>query len=178
MVGALCIAVSMLVLGAALNLARPYYLDALPTAIPQDAGGDIFDTITSTIRTNLRAVLVLFLIIAAAAWATGASAPAVAMRSGLSRGAAALREGGARHGIDAGPVGRFVGRFRTPLRLAVIGLCALVYVVKDHPTAGFTIVLTIVLVVLIGIIELLAAPVADDDVRPGPLPPSAPPSTA
>ncbi|WP_426565554.1 hypothetical protein ACPPVT_03620 [Angustibacter sp. McL0619] len=177
MIGALAIAVSMLVLGAGLNLSRPYYLDALPDAIPQKAGGDIFDTITATIRTNLRAVLVLFLVIAAAAWATGASTPAVTMRQGLSRATTALREGGARHGIDAGPVGTFVGRYRTPLRLAVIGVCALVYVVKDHPTAGFTIVLAIVLLVLIGIIELLAAPVADDDVS-GSMPPSAPPSTA
>jgi hypothetical protein len=172
LVAALCVAASMLLLGAALNLARPAYLDALPSSIPQDAGADVYDTVTATIRTNLRAVLVLFLVIAGAAWVTGASAPATAMRGALSRGATALREGGARHGVDAGPVGRFAGRYKTPLRIAVVGLCALVYVVKDHPTAGFTITLTVVLVVLLGLLELVAAPVRDDELAAPPPPPA------
>ena len=70
--GSLVIAGSMLLLGLALNAFRVVYLDAIPTdQLPADAAGVIYDQLVHFIRLNLRAVLVLFLAIAAVAWVSG-----------------------------------------------------------------------------------------------------------
>jgi hypothetical protein len=168
MIGSLCIAGSMLLLGAGLNLARPYYMGALPDAVSAEAGAAVFDTVTQTIRVMLRSLLAIALVVAVFAWGSGSSTAAVTMRGGLARAAQAVREGGARHGITAGPVGTFVGRYRTPLRILVLALGALVYVAADRPSAGFIITLALVVVVLIGLIELLAAPTPPEPIPPDP----------
>src|SRR4051794_9649148 len=78
--GALAVAASMVLLGAALNGFRILYLDSIPPTMSQDAAAAVYDTLVGFIRLNLRAVLVLFLAVAAIAWATGPWAPAVAVR--------------------------------------------------------------------------------------------------
>ena len=54
------IVLAMLLLGAALALARPLYLDAVPSgALPSDAAAAVFDQIVAFLRTALRTVLVV-----------------------------------------------------------------------------------------------------------------------
>ena len=83
-IGALVVAFSMLLLGALLNVFRQVYLGAVPAQLPQDAAASIYDTLVGFIRLNLRAVLVLFLAIAAIGWVTG-PAPAPSAVRPLSR---------------------------------------------------------------------------------------------
>ena len=92
---AVAVAASMLVLGAALNIFRPVYLNAIdPRVLPTDAAAAIYDQLVGFIRLNLRAVLVVALAVAAGAWVTG---PVRGGDAGaLSRGVGWLR-GGAEH---------------------------------------------------------------------------------
>ena len=91
----------MVLLGAGLNGFRIVYLDAIPTdQLPTDAAAVIYDTLVRFIRTNLRAVLVLFLVLAAVAWVSGPDPAPAALRSGTRRGLDAVRHGRDRAGLS------------------------------------------------------------------------------
>jgi hypothetical protein len=72
-------AASMLVLGAGLVIARALYLGSVPASVlPADAAAAAFDILVRFIRTALRTLLVVGLVVAAGAFFTGPSAAAVA----------------------------------------------------------------------------------------------------
>ena len=155
--GALVIAGSMLALGLALNAFRVFYLDAVPTdQLPADAAGAIYDQLVNFIRLNLRAVLVLFLAIAAVAWVSGSDPAPVAVRRGATRAFDAVRHGSDRAGLGTGRVGEFLGRYRGPIRALVAGVVVLVYVLTDHPTGGSTLTLLAVAALVLIVVEVLA----------------------
>ena len=87
-------AASMLVLGAALLIARGIYLNSVPASAPADAAAAAFDILVRFIKTALRTLLVAGLIVAAGAFFTGPSAAAVRTRHALSSGLGRLRRGG------------------------------------------------------------------------------------
>jgi len=156
-VGSLVIAGSMLLLGLALNAFRVVYLDAVPSdRLPADAAAAIYDQLVWFIRLNLRAVLVLFLAIAAVAWVSGPEPAPVALRAGVTRGLDLVRHGSDRAGLDTGPVGEFLGRYRVPIRGLVAGVVVLAYVLADHPTGGWTLGLLLSAGLLLLVVELLA----------------------
>jgi hypothetical protein len=71
-------AASMLVLGAALLIFRGIYLNSVPNSVfPSDAAAAAYDTLVRFIKTALRALLVLGLVVAIAAFFTGPSVTAV-----------------------------------------------------------------------------------------------------
>ena len=77
-------AASMLVLGAGLTIFRSMYLNSVPGAVPADAAAALFDTLVRFIRTALRTLLLVGLVIAAGAFFTGPSVTAVRTRSAPS----------------------------------------------------------------------------------------------
>lgn len=158
-VGALVVAFSMILLGAALNAARVAYLDAVPTdVLPADAAAAVYDTLVNFIRLNLRALLVLFLAIAAIAWVSGPAPAPSAVRRGTTRALDVVRHGSDKAGLRTGPVGTTAYAYRTQLRVAVLGLALLVYVMAAHPTGAFTLTLLVVAGLVLLLIELLARP--------------------
>jgi hypothetical protein len=183
LVAALAVAAGMLLLGAALNIFRSVYLNAIPPdQLSTNAAASIYDQVVSFIRFNLRAVLVVALAVATGAWLSGPSASAVATRSGIRRATAAVRGGGERVGLRTGPVGAFVYRYRTLLRSVVIAVAALVYVQAAHPTGSWTLGVLAYTVVALAVVELRAAPPAERHTDaaselPGP-PTASPPSPA
>lgn len=169
---ALVVAGSMLALGLALNAFRVVYLDAVPTdRLPADAAGAIYDQLVSFIRLNLRAVLVLFLAVAAAAWVSGPGPAPVAVRRGTTRGLDVVRHGSDRAGLDTGPLGAFLGSYRTAIRGTVAGVVVLAYVMADHPTGAWTLTLLVAAAVVLLVTELLAR----DPIPPVPGEEAAPP---
>jgi hypothetical protein len=157
MVGALAIAASMLVLGAILNVFRVFYLDAIPTdQLPADAAAAVYDRLVWFIRLNIRAVLVLFLAIAAVAWATGPEPAPTAVRRGATRALDTVRHGSDRAGLDTGSFGLWLGSYRRAIRAVVAGLVVLVYVMAAHPTGGFTLTLLVIAGVVLLVVEVLA----------------------
>jgi hypothetical protein len=159
----LAVAASMILLGGTLNVFRQVYLDAVPAdQLPHDAAASIYDTLVHFIRLNLRAVLVVFLAIAAGAWLTGPGAAAVGVRRGLAGVMSFIRGGGERVGVSTGPVGVFAHTYRTALRAVVIGIALVVYVQAAHPTGGWTLKVLGITVALLLLLELVARPPKDE----------------
>ncbi|KQW47557.1 hypothetical protein ASC77_14000 [Nocardioides sp. Root1257] len=157
--GALALALSMLLLGAGLNASREIYLNAVPTdQLPTDAAGAIYDQLVSFIRLNLRAVMVVALAVAFVAWVTGPVGAPVALRRGTARAIGAVRSGGDRVGIDTGRFGIALHAYKTPIRIGVLGVALLLYVMRDHPTGGFALVLLLVAALILLLVELLSRP--------------------
>ena len=119
--GGLAVAFSMVALGFSLNVFREVYLARVPAdRLPTDAAASLFDAVVYFIRLGLRAVLVLFLAVAAMAWVTGPGAAPTAVRRGATRGAGVLRHGGESIGLDTGRFGAAVYAYRTQVRFGVL----------------------------------------------------------
>jgi hypothetical protein len=154
---------SMLVLAAALLIARAIYLNSVPqTTLPADAAAALYDTLVRFIRDGLRVLLVIGLVVAAGAFLAGPSTAAVRTRRGVKSGITWVRDRGERAGLRTGPVGIWVGAHKTLLRAAAVGLAVLIFVFWGQPSLAVVIWLVILLLVVLGLIELLAAPKVDD----------------
>lgn len=155
------LAVSMLVLGAGIAVARAIYLTKVPNStLPADAAAVIFDTVVRFIKQGLRVIAVLGLVVAIGAFFTGPSATAVRTRSALMSAFGWLRGTGERAGLTTGPVGRWVYRYRKALWIAGIAVAALIFVFWTNPTGLVVLVIALVLLAYIGLVELIGRPPA------------------
>ncbi|MGN6245996.1 MAG: hypothetical protein ACTHQ3_20290 [Motilibacteraceae bacterium] len=161
MLGALGVLASMLLLGVALALARPLYLDRVnPDVLPREAAGDVFDTLVRYLRNGLRATGVAALVVALGAFLTGPSTTARTVRSWFVRIFGSMRTGAEAKGISTGPFGVWVYRHRTVVRAAVAALGAVVVVLWSHPTVAVVLWTALLVVVGLGVVELVARPSA------------------
>jgi len=159
MLGALGVAGSMLLLGVGLAVARPLYLDAVPAnALPQDAAGDVFDTLVRFLRTGLRTTAVLALVVALGAFLTGPSTTAVRTRSASSRVLGSLRGGAESRGLLTGPAGAWVFTHKRALRIGVVIAGALTLTFWSQPTVAVVVWTAVVVLILLGLVELLGRP--------------------
>lgn len=154
-------AASMVVLGAGLQIGRSIYLNSVPQSVlPSDAAAAAYDTLIRFIRDGLRAMLVVGLIVAIAAYFTGPSPTAVKTRRTIVSWFNWIRDLGARKGVSAGPAGAWTYVHRKGLRVGAVALVAIIFVFWGQPTPALGIVLGIVLLVLLGLIELIGSPPA------------------
>jgi hypothetical protein len=109
----------------------------------------------------LRAVLVVALVVAIVAWFMAPTGAGAAARRGVTSGISKMRSGRARAGLGTGEFGEALARYRNPIRVGVIGLAALIYLLRDHPTAAFAITIVIITVIILVLAEVLAAPSPD-----------------
>ena len=121
-------AVSMLVLGAGLAIARVIYLNSVPASVPGAAAAAAFDILVRFIRTALRTLLVVGLLVAIGAFFTGPSGAAVRTRSAFSSGLGWIRRGGESAGLRTGPVGTWTYSHRQALRIGAVALASLIFV--------------------------------------------------
>lgn len=158
LVGAgLGVAAGMLVLGVVLAVVRPLYLDAVPDdALPPDAAAAVFDTLVRFLRQALRAVLVCFLVIAAAAFLTGGSPTALRTRAGLTKGIGRLRGSADSAGLRTGGTGVWVYEHKRALRIGAVVLGAAALTFWGHPTVGVVLGLTVAVLVAVALVEFLA----------------------
>ena len=154
-------AASMLVLGAALLIARSLYLGSVPASAPADAAAAAFDILVRFIKTALRTLLVVGLVVAAGAFFTGPSGPAVRTRHALSSGLGRLRHGG-----ESGPASRWTYAHRHALRIGAVALAALIFVFWGQPTAVVVVAIAVLLLVVLGLIEVIGRPAT----QPSPAP--------
>lgn len=161
---ALVVAGSMLVLGLALNGFRVFYLNAISAeGLSVDAAAVFYDTVVRFIRFNLRALLVISLVVAAVAWVSGSSSSAVGVRNGASRALETVRTRSDSAGLRTGPVGTFLGRYRTVIRGLIAGVVILAYALADHPTGAWTLTLVLVAGAVLLVVEVLARPPASSE---------------
>ncbi len=138
------VAISMVLLGAGLALGRHIYLTRLPVSVSSAAAAAVFDTTVRFLRTSLRSVLVIGLIVAAGTFLAGPSSAAVSTRAAFRRFFGRTR---------GNP---WVYRNRVPLRIAVVGIAVLAYVFWNYPTGKVALLLAVLVVVAFAAIELLA----------------------
>jgi hypothetical protein len=160
LVGAgLGVAAGMVVLALALVIFRSAYLNAVPAEVlPHDAAAVLYDTIVRFLRLGLRAVLVLGLVLATAAFFTGQSVTAVRARQGLAHWIGRLSGGAEQGGLRTGPVGIWVGEHKRALRIGSVAVAGLALVFWGQPTGKVIILLAVLLLVVLAIIEFLGRP--------------------
>jgi hypothetical protein len=175
------IAVAMILLGAALAVARTWYVNETPAdVLTPAAAGDVFDTLVRFLRTGLRAVGVLGLVLAFAAFISGPSPAAVGTRHGFTHGIGSLRSGAEAAGWQTGRVGSWTYAHRRALRLLAAGLGGVVLMFWSQPTAWVVVGVALVVVLALAVIEFLGRPPATPPATPAATtttPPTSPPSS-
>jgi hypothetical protein len=152
--------VTALLLLAALGLARTAYLDAIDQQVlPRQAAADIFDALIALLRTGLRVVAVVAILVALLALVLGRTGPIAAR----ARGLATDRRVG------------WVAEHRTLLQGAVVAVGAIVLFSWDPPTAGVVLVDAVLVIAAVALIGAIAA--ASRARAPAAAPPAAPASS-
>ena len=149
----LALAVSMVLLAAVLGIGRSLYLDAAESAIPREPAQAAFDILLAYLRDGMRILLAIGVVVAAGAWIVGPARIATSLR-GLARGAGTRAQAA---GAGTGAPGRVLATYLRPAQGAVVAIAALVLVTQDAPTAGGVVRLGIIALVLVGLLEALAA---------------------
>ena len=144
-----------LFLGAGLAIGRSSYLNAATDggADPQTAA-IVFDTLVRFLRNGIRVFFVVGIVIAIGAVITGSSNWAVRTRSTIG---GVITSGGERTGWDSGPLGAFFARYRVGLMAFAVVLMAAWLFLLDQPTPAAVLWLTIGLLVLLAVIQFVAA---------------------
>jgi hypothetical protein len=175
------VAGSMVLLGVLLAVLRSGYLSAIPSdVLSRDAAAAVFDGLVAYLRTALRSVLLLGLVIAAAAYLTGPATLPRKTRAVIRRGAAAIRGwGGGNQGLAGATVGHAIRAARRPLQVLAIVVAGLTLVFWDRPTPGVLLGVVLVLLAFLGVVEVLSAsePAAEPPAT-GSGPDSSPPEEA
>jgi len=153
----MAVAASMLLLGAALNLIRPIYLDALPASSSEAAAGAVYDQLVSFIRFALRGLGIVALAVAIGAWLSSRSGPGAATRRGIVRTIDAMRSGTSKAGLNTGGFGVALATYRAPIRVVVLVIAAVLYISVDHPTTATALTVVITIAVVLVLLELLAS---------------------
>ncbi|HEY3686779.1 MAG TPA: hypothetical protein VGL93_27340 [Streptosporangiaceae bacterium] len=155
------VAASMLVLGAGITIARGMYLDAIAAHhLDATAATVMFDTLVRFVRTGIRMLFVLGLVVAAGAYLAGPSRAAVTVRGWCANAIGALRRTGEAHGVSTGPVGTWIHANRRVLQVAAVAVAALVFLFWDHPTGKAVLLIAVILLAVLAVIELLGRPPA------------------
>ena len=157
--GAVGVIIAMVALGAALTAVRVLYVETTPAGIlTAESAGNVFDSLVRFLRTGLRAVATLGILVAAAAFLTGRSAAAVRTRSAFTSGIGSARSGAESAGWNTGRLGGWVYGHKTALRITSFVAGGLALMFWSQPTAW--VVLTVALLVLVAlvIIEFLGRP--------------------
>jgi hypothetical protein len=159
--GALGVAGAMIALGVALALARLWYVGATPANIlTEDAAGNVFDTLVRFLRTGVRSLGVLALVVALAALLSGPSTGAVRTRKALTGGIGSLRGGAEAAGWNTGRFGTWTYAHKTGIRVSVFIAGGLVLMFWTRPSAWVVVGTAVVVVLALALVEFLATPTA------------------
>ncbi len=171
--GAVGVALAMVALGAALTAVRVLYVETTPAGIlSAESAGNVFDDLVRFLRTGLRTVGILGLLVALAAFLTGRSAAAVRTRSAFTSGIGSARSGAESAGWNTGRLGGWVHVHKGALRIVAFTAGGLALMFWSRPTP--LVVVTVALLVLLAlvVIEFLGRPpTPTDQVDDSPVPP-------
>jgi len=147
------IAIAAAVTALALAIGRSFYLDAADDAVSRDVALDAFQTLTRFLRSGIRFLFFLGLVIALGAWLAGPANLAIRIRALFTGGARSLAEstGGAPGGFS-----RWVSAHVMALRVAGIVAVVLVLVMLDQPRPRSLLFLGLLLVLYLLVVEFLA----------------------
>jgi hypothetical protein len=139
---------AMLLLIAALAVARSAYLDALGGgALPRDAAADIFDTLAVFLRDGVRIVVIVAVVLALVSFLAGMPLGRLAS-AGWSRVATSSRR-------------RWIARHSNPLMLIAGGLGGIALLVRDAPGIGYLITVVLLVGLAVGSIAAIGSQAGD-----------------
>ncbi len=151
------VAIAMALLAIAISIGRSVYLDAIPADVLSSSAAEVLiDTILVPLRTTLRAVAVLAVIIALVGHLTGSSRSAVAIRAAFGKGLNAAR--GNASGRVPHPVEVYAAKVRLPLRIGIVAVAIIVLVFWNYPSGLVVMVTVIISVLALLVVELVAQP--------------------
>ncbi|MEU9289065.1 hypothetical protein AB0D57_31450 [Streptomyces sp. NPDC048275] len=153
---ALGVAFATGLLGIGLTVFRTVYLDALPADVSQPAAASVYDTLTRFLRTTVRTVVALGVVIAIAAWVTGPGRHATAVRQLWTAGIGAVRSTADHLGLRTGPVGPFVRRHRRWIAWILVAAAILTYALWSYPTGWVVVGLALALLFALAVVDFLA----------------------
>jgi hypothetical protein len=149
-------AVAVAAIGAGLAIGRSIYLDAVTSpSLPRDTAAAVFDTLVRFLRYGVRLVIAVALVVALAAWLTGPTRAATAIRSTAKRIVGGAGEYAGAHGVTFGAFGAWVARYRVGLRVAAVLLALVTLLLWSQPRGGAVLLLAILLLVVLGLIEFV-----------------------
>ncbi len=149
------IALAMVLLAAAMAITRTWYLDnGAPRTMSPEAAVGVVRTLLVPLRTAMRAVLVLALVVALAGFLTGPSGAARGVRSlaGRVRAAARGRVEGER---EPSPVEAWVGAHKAPLRIGIVAVAVLVFAFWTYPSGAAVAAMVLAVLAGLALVELL-----------------------
>ena len=159
--GSLGLAGAMILLGVALALGRMWYVGTTPANIlTETAAGNVFDTMVRFLRTGIRAVGVLALVVAIGAFLAGPSTAAVKTRATLERGIGSAREGAEGAGWETGRVGTWTYAHKRALQVTAAIVGGLVLIFWTQPSGWVVLWIAVAVVLALAVIEFLAQPPA------------------
>lgn len=159
--GALGVAAAMVALGVALTLARMWYVDTTPANIlTSDAAGGVFDTLVRFLRTSLRALAVVALVVALAAFLAGPSRAALKTRATFERSIGSARGGAETAGWNTGRFGVWVFAHRRVLQITTLIVGGLVLMFWNQPSGWVVVWIAVLVVLALALIEFLGTPPA------------------
>ncbi len=151
---ALCFALGALVLGVGLTIGRHFYLNAATSSeLPQDAAAAIFDTLVRFLRTSVRAVLTLSIIVAVAVFFSGPSRLAQWFRLSVRRVANFLGRQTDSAGWAILGANPFVVRNKGKLRVIIAAIAFGVLFFWKHPTPAVIFWFAVGALALMAIVE-------------------------
>lgn len=160
-------AVAMALLALALAIGRNVYLNLVPPeAVSPAAAQSLIDTLILPMRTTLRMVFVVGLLVAFVAFLGGNSRAAQHLRRGVANAGDLVS--GKLGGGHAKPWQRSLARYRRILEATILGVAGLVLIFWQEPTAAVAIWTAIIAGLLILLLELASRPalVPEADVEP------------
>lgn len=148
------LAAGALALGVALTIGRSVYVDGLPPGVLRpDAALAVYDQVVAALRVASRAALALGAVAVVAGVLAGRSRSGTAVRGAAAR----LGALGRARGVDTGPVGRWLDRYRRPLRVVVVLAGVVVLVTADQLTPAVVGAVAVGVIVVLALVEALAA---------------------
>ncbi len=147
MYAGLGLSLGMLVILSAFNIGRTFYLDAVKTA-NRDAAAAVYDQVLNFLRLSTRTGFVVGIVVAIGAWLAGPSTAALRVRS--------LVRGGEDRQLATEGFAGWVARSRTGIRIALVGIGAVILVAWNHPKPLTVLVVTILVLIGIAGAEVLA----------------------
>ncbi|WP_344487772.1 hypothetical protein [Glycomyces endophyticus] len=162
--GALFLAVGMLLLWGAVSIGRSAYLAGLGDAVQSPtAAANLYTALTRFLIGGAQTIAVLALIVALACWLLGPGAAATAVRRlalGARDGLARLLAGA---GLGFGAFGAFVFRSRRPIEFAAVAAGLLWLVLWRHPGVSGVLTVALVVALFIAVVEVVGR--ASQDAR-------------
>jgi hypothetical protein len=166
-------AVAVALIGAGLAVGRSIYLDAVTSpSLPRDTAAAVFDTLVRFLRYGVRLIIAITLIVALAAWLSGPTRAATAVRTTGKRIVGGAGASAGEHGMTFGAFGAWVARSRTGLRIGALLLALVALLLWNQPRGGTVIFLAIVLLIVLALIEFVGRAGATEVTPDAPTPTS------